>query len=123
MLAVYLSNLFLHTCTHSPPILPDVAITLFSKEPGSVQRTEVGADATTLATTLEVPGEHLVLIGGPALNLASAAVAQYWREVGHAVAWTSTGALSIGGCEMPSAGVGALLLGLRRHQAPRQRDD
>lgn len=111
MLAVYLSNLFLHTCAHSPPILPDVAIKLVSKEPGSVQRREVGADATTLATTLEVPGEHLVLIGGPALNLASAAVAQYWREVGHAVAWTSTGALSIGGCEMPSAGVGALLLG------------
>jgi hypothetical protein len=57
-------------------------------------------------------GRHLLLLGGPRENAATAVLAAYWAKVGHAVSWSNTsGALQIGGCAMPTAGVGALLLG------------
>ena len=87
-LAVYLGNLFVLTSDASPPIVVDV-------------------DA-------RLDGEHnLVLVGGPRENAATRVVADYWASVGHGASWSPGGVLHIGGCALPSSGVGALILGPR----------
>ena len=100
MLAVYLANLFLTTSDATPAVLPDAAVDLAFDASGALS-----------SQGISQPVGHLLLIGGPAANAASAKIAQYWRHVGHAVTWSPHGVISIGGCAMPSAGVGALVLG------------
>ena len=98
-LAVYLANLFTLTSDATPPMVPDATSDGLGGGGGGGDGSE-GAFAT-----------NLLLIGGPRDNAASARIAAYWASVGHAARWDSGGVLSIGGCEMPSARVGSLILG------------
>lgn len=91
-LGVYLANLFVLTSDASPAVLTDEAPLR--------------------------PGGNLLLLGGPAHNAQTARLAAYWAEVGHAVSWSAPSpggveAVSIGGCELPTAGVGLAVLGPR----------
>ena len=64
-----------------------------------------------------------MLLGGPRHNRATARLAAYWRHIGHAASWAAAGGgergdadvdeLALGGCALPTRGVGALVLGPR----------
>ena len=90
-LAVFLANLFTITSDVSPPVTPDADVRVVADETAS----------------------NLILVGGPRENAATLAIAAYWRQVGHSATWNANGGLHIGGCEIPSSGVGALILGPR----------
>ena len=103
-LAVYLANLYVLTTDASPPVLTDVDATSELKEllsDGAAARSAVGAEDV----------RNWILIGGPRDNMATRMLAIYWSRIGHAATWSSDGALQIGSCAIPTAGVGALILG------------
>ena len=105
MLGTYLANLFVLTADAAPRVLADVSVTMGAGG-------GAGADSGAAGVDAALPYANLLLIGGPRENTATAALATFWASIGHAVAWSSKGGMpSIGGCALPSGGVGALLLG------------
>ena len=93
-LSVFLANLFLVTSDRSPAVYADVEV--LAEDGISWKERHV---------------KNWILMGGPRQNAASAAVFNYWKAVGHAASWSDTGMLMIDKCKLPSAGMGALILG------------
>jgi len=102
-LGALLSSLFVMTSEASPPVLTDAEASARLEAAGSEH------DGAALGW----PSGNLLLLGGPTHNRLTAQLAAYWRQIGHAASWGEGDALSLGGCALPTRGVGALVLGPR----------